>query len=106
MSHGHTAATPGGVNAAMTTLRVFLSAAIALPLAFASSAAAMDATAEQRMACAPDVFRLCRSEIPKVDKIITCMETKRDDLSAACRVVFTPELLLSVKAQGKQSAVR
>jgi hypothetical protein len=71
-----------------------------------TSVAAMDGTSEQRMACAPDVFRLCRAEIPKVHKIIACMETKRADLSDACRVVFTPELLFSVKAQGKQSAVR
>ena len=92
----------------MTTFRAFgYSASVALTFAIVStSAAAMDGTAEQRAACAPDVFRLCRSEIPKVDKIIACMETRRDDLSDACRVVFTPELLLSVKAQGKQSAVR
>lgn len=91
----------------MITSQTFGYTTAALVLALTStSVAAMDATAEQRMACAPDVFRLCRSEIPKVDKIIACMETKRDDLSEACRIVFTPELLLSVKAQGKQSAVR
>lgn len=92
----------------MITSRTFgYTAAAALMLAITStSAAAMDGTMEQRMACAPDVFRLCRSEIPKVDKIITCMETKRDDLSDACRIVFTPELLMTVKAQGKQSTVR
>ena len=92
----------------MISFRTFgYAASLSLMLAIVpTSADAVDGTAEQRQACAPDVFRLCRAEIPKVDKIIACMETKRSDLSEACRVVFTPELLLSVKAQGKQSAVR
>ncbi|MCI0736972.1 MAG: hypothetical protein L0Y50_12010 [Beijerinckiaceae bacterium] len=47
-------------------------------------------TAEQRLACTPDVFRLCGSEIPDVDQIIGCMKAKKASLSQACRSVFDP----------------
>ena len=45
-------------------------------------------TDEERGACTPDVFRLCGSEIPNVDRIIACMKSKRASLSSACRLVF------------------
>ena len=48
-------------------------------------------TAEQRAACTPDVFRLCSSEIPNVDRIVACMKRERAQLSTACRAVFRPE---------------
>jgi hypothetical protein len=49
-------------------------------------------TESERTACAPDVFRLCSSEIPDVDRIIACMKAKRASLSAPCRVVFDTKL--------------
>ena len=45
-------------------------------------------TESERAACTPDVFRLCSSEIPDVDRIIACMKAKRASLSAPCKVVF------------------
>ena len=72
----------------------------------ATDGTALEGTAQQREACAPDVFRLCKQEVPDVDKIVACMERQQEKLSAACRVVFTPDLLRSMKAQRKQSAVR
>jgi hypothetical protein len=48
-------------------------------------------TAEERAACTPDVFRLCSSEIPNVDRIVACMKRERSKLSSACRAVFHPE---------------
>jgi hypothetical protein len=54
--------------------------------------ASFTATAEQRIACTPDVFRLCSSEIPNVGQIITCMIAKKASLSAACRSVFDEAL--------------
>ena len=49
-------------------------------------------TDEQRMACTPDVFRLCGSEIPNVDRIVACLRAKKASLSAGCQAVFnTPE---------------
>jgi hypothetical protein len=49
-------------------------------------------TESERAACAPDVFRLCGSEIPDVDRIIACMKAKKASLSAPCRVVFDSKL--------------
>jgi hypothetical protein len=47
-------------------------------------------TEEQRVACTPDVFRLCSSEIPNVDHILVCMTVKKASLSPACKAVFVP----------------
>lgn len=43
---------------------------------------------DQRRLCTPDVFRLCSSEIPDVERITACMRRQRAQLSAACRSVF------------------
>lgn len=45
-------------------------------------------TAEQRAACTGDVFRLCKSEIPDVDRIVACMKKQKANLSTPCRAVF------------------
>jgi hypothetical protein len=45
-------------------------------------------TDEQRIACTPDVFRLCSSEIPSVDRIVACLKSKKSSLSADCQAVF------------------
>jgi hypothetical protein len=49
-------------------------------------------TESERAACTPDVFRLCSSEIPNIDRIIACMNAKRASLSTPCRLVFDKEL--------------
>ena len=46
------------------------------------------ATAEQRRACTPDVYRLCAGEIPSVTAITACLRRKKSSLSEACRAVF------------------
>jgi len=64
---------------------------IAISSAFPNGSFALG-TDEQRAACTPDVFRLCSSEIPNVDRIIVCMTVKKASLSPACRAaVFNPE---------------
>ena len=55
-----------------------------------SGAALAQGTMDQRVACTPDVFRLCKSEIPNVSRIVACMEKQKQDLSPACRAVFKP----------------
>jgi hypothetical protein len=40
-----------------------------------------------RMACTPDVFRLCGRHTPNVDDIVSCLENQKPNLSPACRVV-------------------
>lgn len=61
-------------------------AAVSMPAA--SFATEVEATASERAACTPDVFRLCGSEIPNVNRIVACMVAKKDRLSAPCKSVF------------------
>jgi hypothetical protein len=58
--------------------------AVALPV----TASFALGTAEQRSACMPDVFRLCSSEIPSVDRIVACLKKEKTNLSAGCQAVF------------------
>jgi hypothetical protein len=43
---------------------------------------------DQRRLCTGDVFRLCASEIPSVERITACMRRQRASLSDGCRQVF------------------
>lgn len=45
-------------------------------------------TLPQRMACTPDVWRLCFSQIPDVAGITACLQENTPQLSGACRAVF------------------
>ena len=45
-------------------------------------------TVDEQMACTPDVFRLCSSEIPSEDRIVVCLNKKISQLSPACRKVM------------------
>jgi hypothetical protein len=53
------------------------------------SASWAQGTAEQRSACIGDAFRLCRSEIPDVSRITSCMKANFSKLSPGCRAAFT-----------------
>jgi hypothetical protein len=68
----------------------FAAAFVAATTTFATQSFAVG-TAEERAACTPDVFRLCSSEIPNVDRIVACMKRQKANLSSACRAVFHPE---------------
>jgi hypothetical protein len=45
-------------------------------------------TVEQRLACTPDVLRLCSAFIPNADEITICLREKNAELSDACRTAF------------------
>lgn len=45
-------------------------------------------TLEQQMACTPDVWRLCSSQIPDENRIVACLQQNTPQLSSACRAVF------------------
>ena len=45
-------------------------------------------TPEQRIACTPDVLRLCSAFIPNADEITSCLREKNAELSDACRTAF------------------
>jgi hypothetical protein len=67
-------------------LAVFVSAMFVPTACLALSAD--DATPSERAACTADVFRLCGSEIPNVDRIVACLVAKRARLSAPCKSVL------------------
>ena len=70
------------------SLRLLVLAAIFLckTVAFAQD---YQGTSQQRAACTSDAFRLCASYIPDATKVETCLRTRKSDLSAACRSVFS-----------------
>jgi hypothetical protein len=45
-------------------------------------------TFEQRLACTPDVFRLCGEQIPDSTRIVACLRQNTVQLSGPCRAVF------------------
>jgi len=45
-------------------------------------------TLDQRLACTPDVLRLCSAFIPNADEITVCLGEKNALLSDACRTAF------------------
>lgn len=59
-------------------------------LATSSPSRAHSGTADEQAACTPDVLSLCFFEIPDEDRIVACLNRKRDRLSQACRNVIDP----------------
>lgn len=60
-------------------------------LVMQSAAMAQDyrGTWAQQMACTPDVWRLCASQIPDVNRIVACLHDNTAQLSEPCRAVFS-----------------
>lgn len=48
-------------------------------------------TAQQRIACTPDVMRLCSGDIPNVPAIIACLKRERPRVSQACQQAMYPQ---------------
>ena len=46
-------------------------------------------SAEDQLACTPDVYRLCAGNIPDEDAITACLEQHRPQLSQGCKAVFS-----------------
>ena len=76
----------------MRTQRIVLSLACAFGAGAGAIAPASSeeqrGTWEQRMACTPDVWRLCSGQIPDVNRIVTCLRQNTPQLSNSCRAVF------------------
>lgn len=45
-------------------------------------------TLQEQLACTPDVFRLCGSEIPDATRIVVCLRQNIQRLGEPCRAVF------------------
>jgi hypothetical protein len=63
-------------------------AIVALALTLSATAVYAEGTEAQRQACTGDVFRLCSSDIPNVDRIVACLKANKPKLSPACGQVF------------------
>ena len=76
----------------MRTQRIVLSLACAFGAGAGAIAPASSeeqrGTWEQRMACTPDVWRLCSDQIPDVNRIVMCLRQNTPQLSNSCRAVF------------------
>jgi hypothetical protein len=57
-------------------------------------------TLEQRLACTPDVLRLCSAFIPNADEITACLGENNALLSDACRTAFEAEMKQLPNASG------
>jgi hypothetical protein len=80
-------------NAVFSTLTMIM--LTMMTAGVAASAASVSAyadenrgTMQQQLACTPDVFRLCGSEIPDADRIVVCLRQNMPQLSDGCRAVF------------------
>src|SRR6476620_9090662 len=78
----------------MRRLRILLSFTIAMGggITLQNTAFSQEyrGTAEQQMACTPDVWRLCGAQIPDVDRIVACLRRNTAQLSEPCRAVIEP----------------
>ena len=75
----------------MQTMRIALSLALSvggMAVQSAASAEEYRGTWEQQMACTPDVWRLCSSQIPDENRIVACLQQNIPQLSSGCRAVF------------------
>ena len=87
------------LNGFCTSLRA--AAIVAGTGPFSSAQAGYPAvTLHQRLACTPDVFRLCSSQIPHVGEVIACMLAKKASLSPGCRAVFDEAFAKRTASQG------
>jgi len=58
-------------------------------------------TLEQQMACTPDVWRLCSSQIPDTNRIVGCLRQNVTQLSAPCRAVFESNNAIAPAPRGR-----
>jgi hypothetical protein len=86
-----------GLRARILRAGVVQPITMAALLLAASSALAQEnrGTDQQRVACTPDVLRLCSSEIPNVDRIVACLRREKSQLSVGCRQAFEIEATAS-----------
>jgi hypothetical protein len=45
-------------------------------------------TPEERAACAPDVHKYCEAALPDTMRVLSCLQTNRTRISAACNRVL------------------
>jgi hypothetical protein len=71
-----------------TTLHLAIAIAGSIAMQAPALAEEYRGTFEQQLACTPDVWRLCATEIPDVNRIVGCLRQNTTQLSGPCRAVF------------------
>jgi hypothetical protein len=93
-----------------TSLPLVLPLVLGLATSFAmqapTRAAEYRGTVDQQLACTPDVFRLCSSEIPDVNRIVACLRQNTPQLGDACRAVFEAQNSVPPPAPAAKDQVR
>ena len=94
----------------MRAHRILLALAIPVACGIAAQTPALSdeyrGTLEQRMACTPDVFRLCGAQIPDVNRITACLRQNTLQLSGPCHAVFDSSASVSQGTGPRQTAPR
>ena len=75
-----------GLPTVKKTAIVIFACAILVPTA---SFADHSGSAEDQLACTPDVYRLCSQYIPDEDTIVSCLQRNKPQLSAGCQAVVS-----------------
>lgn len=74
--------------------------AIGVAIALGGQALASDrGSPEDQLACTPDVYRFCSSQVPDEDAIVACLNRNVNGLTPACRKVMTRPADTPGKAQ-------
>lgn len=68
------------------TANLLLVCTVAIPTA---TLAQGRGSADDQLACTPDVYRLCAANIPDEDAITSCLKQHKAQLSAGCNAVFS-----------------
>jgi hypothetical protein len=63
-------------------------AILACAIGVCGSAFAQTPTADQRGACGPDYQKYCAGTAPGGGRVVACLNTHRDRLSAACKTAI------------------
>lgn len=64
--------------------------AFGLLLTVTTQAFAQDSNSKAAELCTPDAMRLCSEFVPDAERITSCMQAKRRQLSPECLAVFKP----------------
>jgi hypothetical protein len=63
----------------------FVLLSLALPAsAYAENLGGIEISTAERQACTPDIMRLCAHMLPDASGVLSCMQSKRSQVSPAC----------------------
>ena len=68
--------------------RVFAALGVLVIVLPTAASAEFKPTAEQRAACTSDAMSLCRAALMSMDRVVSCLQAKKTQLSPKCRAQF------------------